>query len=85
MSSGEIFKSLSNYFLNLTSCNVMVIFRLRTIEKQKRNRTEENQEKDDSIENPQVYRHSLLGIFMVCAMTAGTKTSKLSFLISQSI
>ena len=65
--------------------NVMVIFRLRTIEKQKRNRTEENQEKDDSIENPQVYRHSLLGIFMVCAMTAGTKTSKLSFLISQSI
>ena len=54
----------------------MVIFRLRRIEKQNRNSTEENHEKDDSIENPQVYRHSLLGIFMVCAMTVGTYTDK---------
>ena len=41
-------------------------YRLRTNEKQ--NPEAKN---DDYLENPQVYRHTLMGIFMVCSMIAG--------------
>ena len=42
------------------------LIRLRTIAKRN-----PDYKKDDLLESPQVYRHTLLGIFMVCSMIAG--------------